>query len=105
MPEIFSFINDRSTNWTVVPYPTQRWATRVFPRLDPEEALARLEAQIAHVCRLDEPDPAAAWAERADGLEAVARRPAARRFDASHFEGAGTHPPARLPPPPRRGGA
>jgi aminopeptidase len=90
MPEIFSIINDRSTNWTVVPFPTQRWAGLVYPGLEPEEALARLEAQIAHVCRLDEPDPSAAWAERADTLEVVARRLDERRLDAIHFEGPGT---------------
>ena len=105
MPEIFSIINDRSTNWTVVPYPTQRWATRVFPRLDPEESLARLEAQIAHVCRLDEPNPAAAWAERADGLEAVARRLDERRFEAIHFEGPGTDLTVGLLPTSRWEGA
>jgi aminopeptidase len=90
MPEIFTVINDRSTNWTVVPYPTPRWALHVHPSLDPDEALARLEEQILHVCRLDDPDPAAAWAERADALEAVARRLDERRFDAIHFEGPGT---------------
>jgi aminopeptidase len=90
VPEIFSIINDRSTNWTVVPYPTPRWASHVRPALDPDDALARLEEDILHVCRLDEVDPSAAWAERADALEAVARRLDEHRFDAIHFEGPGT---------------
>jgi len=90
LPEILSIVNDRSTNWCVVAYPTPRWARRVYPDLEPEEALARLEEHILHVCRLDEPDPAAAWAERADTLEAVTRRLDGRRFDAVHFEGPGT---------------
>jgi aminopeptidase len=90
VPELFSIINDRSTNWTVVPCPTPRWATHVHPDLEAAEAVARLEEQIMHVCRLDEPDPAAAWAKRADALEAVARTLDERRFDAMHFEGPGT---------------
>jgi aminopeptidase len=90
VPEILAIINDRSTNWTVVPFPTPTWARRVWPDLDPDDALARLEQQILHVCRLDEPDPASAWAERADALEAVARRLDALRFDALRFEGPGT---------------
>jgi aminopeptidase len=88
--EILTIVNDRSTNWTVVPFPTPGWARHVYPQLEPAEALARLEERILHVCRLDEPDPAAAWAERADTLEAVTRRLDDRRFDAVHFEGPGT---------------
>ena len=38
----------------------------------PDAALARLWEQIAHVCRLDEPDPVAAWEARLDPLAAVA---------------------------------
>ena len=90
VPEIFTVINDRSTNWTVVPFPTPTWASHVHPSLDPDEALARLDDQILHVCRLDEPDPVAAWGERADALAAVARRLDERRFDAIHFDGPGT---------------
>jgi aminopeptidase len=90
VPEILSIVNDRSTNWTVVPFPTPTWARHVHPELEPDAALARLDEQILHVCRLDEPDPAAAWATRADALEAVARRLDERRFDAIHFEGPGT---------------
>jgi aminopeptidase len=90
VPEILSIINDRSTNWTVVPFPTRGWACHVYPELEPADALARLEEQILHICRLDEPDPAAAWAERANTLEDVTRRLDERRFDAVHFEGPGT---------------
>ena len=78
MPEIFSIINDRSTNWTVVPYPTQRWAGLVYPDLEPDEALARLETQIGHVCRLDEPEPSAAWEERAGSTSGGSTRSTSR---------------------------
>jgi aminopeptidase len=43
-----------------------------------------------HICRLDEPDPPAAWRERSATLRSVAERLTARRFDALHFEGEGT---------------
>jgi aminopeptidase len=90
VPEILSIVNDRSTNWTVVPFPTPRWASNVHPTLEPDEALARLEEQIRYVCRLDEPDPSAAWEERADALAAIARTLDDHRFDALHFDGPGT---------------
>jgi aminopeptidase len=84
-------VNERTTNWTIVPYPTSGWARQVHPGLSDEEALARLSEQILHVCRLDEEDPVAAWKERADFLVAAAGRVTERRFDALRFEGPGTN--------------
>lgn len=83
-------VNERTTNWAIVPYPTVGWARQVHPGLDDGEALARLAQQILHVCRLDEDDPVAAWRERSDFLVAIADRVTGRRFDALHFEGPGT---------------
>jgi aminopeptidase len=83
-------VSERTTNWSIVPYPTQPWADLVFGDLPAEEALARLEEQVLHVLRLDEPDPIAAWRARADTLEAVAARLSERGFDALHYEGPGT---------------
>ena len=90
VPEILAIIDDRATNWTVVPFPTRAWAEAAHPDLSPDEALARLEADIVHVCRLDEPDPNEAWQRRGDELEAAAERLNERRFDALHYEGPGT---------------
>jgi aminopeptidase len=83
-------VNERTTNWTIVPYPTLGWARQVHPGLPGDEALARLCEQVLHVCRLDEEDPVAAWKERADLLVATAERVTQRRFDALRFEGPGT---------------
>jgi aminopeptidase len=88
--EILSVINDRTTNWTVVPCPTEPWAALVHPDLPAGEALDRLWEEVAHICRLDEPDPIAAWDEWAGVLTAAAGRLNERRFDALHFEGPGT---------------
>jgi len=83
-------VNDRTTNWSILPCPTPAWARLVHPDLPEDEALAKLEAQIIHVLRLDEDDPIAAWRERADALVGVAGRLSGRRFDALHYEGPGT---------------
>jgi aminopeptidase len=77
-------------NWTVAPCPHPAWAALVHPDLDPDAAYARLWDEIAHVCRLDEPDPAAAWRARGAELAAAADRLNARRLDALHFVGPGT---------------
>ena len=88
--EILTIINDHSTNWTVVPCPTPAWAQLAFPDLSPEDGLTRLWTEVAHVCRLDEPDPVAAWDERIATLAGVAARLNERRFDSVHFEGPDT---------------
>jgi aminopeptidase len=83
-------VNDRTTNWSIVPCPTPAWAKLVHPDLPEEEALPKLEEQIIHVLRLDEDDPIAAWRQRADTLISVSERLTERRFDALHYEGPGT---------------
>ena len=83
-------VNERTTNWSIIPAPTAAWATLVFADLPPEEALAALEERLLHVLRLDEEDPIAAWRERADTLVAVAARLTERAFDALHYEAPGT---------------
>src|SRR4051794_10802739 len=83
-------VNERTTNWAIVPCPTPAWAKLVHPDLPEDEALAKLEEQIVHVLRLDEPDPIAAWRERADTLIGVAGRLTERGFDGLHYEGPGT---------------
>jgi aminopeptidase len=90
LKEAFHVINDRTTNWTIVPYPTEAWARAMYANEEGPHALAELEQAVVHVCRLEEPDPSAAWRARMDALEAAATRLNDRRFDALHFEGAGT---------------
>lgn len=88
--ESFEVVNARTTNWTVVPAPTPGWAALVHPELEPDAALAVMWSEIAHVCRLDEPDPVAAWRARIDQLDAAAARLQELRLDALRFDGPGT---------------
>ena len=88
--EMFKTIDDRSIAWTISPYPVEGWARRVYPELGAAEAVDRLWADVVHVCRLDEPDPAAAWNTRVDELWQVASRLDALDLDAVRFVGPGT---------------
>ena len=90
LPNIGDVVNRRTTNWCVAPAPTVGWATLVYPELGPEDAYERLWGAIAHICRLDEDDPVAAWRQRATTLESVASRLTERRFDAIRLHGPGT---------------
>jgi aminopeptidase len=88
--ESIEIVNERTTNWTVAACPTPGWAELVFPELDTDAGVERLWDQIAHVCRLDEPDPVAAWERRLERLVEVAGRLDALRLRSVHFEGPGT---------------
>jgi len=72
--------------WSIVGYATEGWARAVFGEPDVERLWRALERAV----RLDEPDPAAAWREHVERLDARARALNERRFDAIRFRGPGT---------------
>jgi aminopeptidase len=83
-------ISRNHTNWAVVAAAGAAWAAKVFSDLPPDAQVARLWDTIARLCRLDRPDPIAAWqahlallAERSEYLNR-------RRYSALHFRGPGT---------------
>lgn len=88
--ESMEVLDRRALNWTIVPGPNPAWAKLVHPELDDAAAYARLWEEIAHICRLDEEDPVAAWQARSDELTGAARRLSASGLDALHFSGPGT---------------
>ncbi len=47
--------------WCVAAVPTAAWAEQIFPDLSPDEAVAELWTLLLQVCRIDQPDPVAAW--------------------------------------------
>jgi aminopeptidase len=83
-------LTDRTTNWTIAPCPTPAWAELVHPELGSGEALDRLWDEIAHVCRLDEPDPVAAWRSRMSLLAEVTTKLDDLALDEIRLEGPGT---------------
>lgn len=88
--ESIEIINQRAVNWTVAPCPTPGWAQLVHPLLEPQQALERLWEQVAHVCRLDEEDPVAAWTARFDRLAEIAGKLDSLNLERLRFEGPGT---------------
>jgi aminopeptidase len=90
LKESMKIVNDRATNWSMIPCPTREWAEQVFPELDSEAALDRLWSELWHVLRLDEPDPIKAWDERVALLRASSEALNGHRFDALELTGPGT---------------
>jgi aminopeptidase len=90
LPETGEVVNSMTTSWTIVPAPTRPWSEAVYPDLDPDEAYERLWEAVAHVCRLDDDNPAQAWLDRTAVLKDNARRLTERGFDSLRLHGPGT---------------
>lgn len=88
--EVIETIERRSMAWTVIPCPGSAWARLVYPDLEPDAALEALWQAIEHVCRLDTPDPIAAWEARGRQLDRAASALDALRLDRLRFQGPGT---------------
>ena len=54
--------------WCVASAAAAPWAQKVFPGIPAEEAQAKLWQAIFKICRIDTPDPVAAWQEHIDRL-------------------------------------
>ena len=76
----------RGVAWTLIPFPTAAWASRIFGEPD----VRRLREAFGHATRLDEPDPVAAWKSHMGALAARADSLTKRAHDGVRFRGPGT---------------
>jgi aminopeptidase len=90
-------ISRNQTNWTVVAAAGSGWAARVFPGLPAEQQMARLWDAIGRLCRLDQPDPIAAWQTHLEALAARRDQLNAKQFAALRYAGPGTKLTIGLP--------
>ncbi|HYM25804.1 MAG TPA: aminopeptidase [Vicinamibacterales bacterium] len=91
-------ISRNQTNWAVVAAAGDAWAAKVFPDDASDRRLSRLWETIARLCRLDRPDPVAAWQEHLAALASRSDELNRRRYAALHFRGPGTDLTVGLPP-------
>ena len=90
-------LSRNATNWTVIAAGTAGWAARVFPGQAPDDQLARLWEAIARMCRLDRPDPIAAWEAHLAALAARRDYLNDRRYASLAYLGPGTDLTIGLP--------
>ena len=83
-------ISRNHTNWGVVAAAAERWAARVFPGLPPAEQMTKLWGAIERLCRLDRPDPVAAWETHLAELAARTDHLNRKQFTALRYTGPGT---------------
>jgi aminopeptidase len=90
-------ISGNQTNWTVIAGAGANWAARVFPRSPAEQQVGRLWEAIGRLCRLNQPDPIAAWNAHLAALAARSDYLNLKRFDALKYCGPGTDLTLGLP--------
>ncbi|HKB11999.1 MAG TPA: aminopeptidase [Vicinamibacterales bacterium] len=92
------YIARNHTNWAVVAAAAASWAARVFPDVEPSQQVERLWQAIARLCRLDRPDPIAAWEKHLADLAARTDELNAKQYSALRYKGPGTDLTIGLPP-------
>jgi aminopeptidase len=83
-------ISRNDTNWAIVAAASAAWAEKIFPGISTSEAISRLWDAIARMCRLDTPDPLAAWETHLGNLSARSDYLNGRRYTALKYTGPGT---------------
>jgi aminopeptidase len=90
-------VSRNQTNWAVIAAAAPGWAARVFPGLPADDAIRRLWDEIAKMCRLDAPDPLAAWETHLQNLAARRDYLNRRQYSALKYTGPGTSLTLGLP--------
>jgi aminopeptidase len=83
-------IGRNAINWCVATASGVDWAVKIFPDLAPQEAEEKLWQAIFNICRVDQPDPVAAWKEHIQKLVKRAAYLEAKQYDAFHYKSPGT---------------
>ena len=90
-------VSRNETNWAIVAAASSAWAEKIFPGVPTAEAVSRLWDAIARMCRLDAPDPLAAWEAHLGNLAARSEYLNNKRFSALKYTGPGTNLMLGLP--------
>jgi aminopeptidase len=90
-------ISRNQTNWAVVAAPAAGWASKMFPGVPADQQIPRLWDQIVKLCRLDRPDPIAAWNQHLKNLEESAAYLNGKQYQALKYSGPGTDLTLGLP--------
>jgi aminopeptidase len=91
-------ISRNQTNWAVIAAAAAAWAARVYSDLPPPRQVDALWSAIERLCRLDRPDPIAAWETHLADLAARTSLLNAKQYSALKYSGPGTSLTIGLPP-------
>ncbi|MEX1247113.1 MAG: aminopeptidase [Anaerolineales bacterium] len=77
-------------NWCLIALPVPGWAQRMYPKLEPAAAMDALWELIFRLCRLDQPDPIAAWETHIHSLHTRGKYLTDKAYDALKYTAPGT---------------
>ena len=83
--EYYDYSMSNKIRWTVVPFPTDAWALKVFNNSNKEEAVEKLWNIIFKVVRLYEEDPIQAWDEHNKKLHEKLDFLNSQKFEKLHY--------------------
>jgi len=84
-------ITEFKINWNIVSWPGKAWATRVFPNIDPEEAIVQLADAIFDASRASDDDPIKAWDKHNEKLRIKTNWLNEKNFAALQYNGPNTN--------------
>ena len=90
-------LTSMQVSWTVIAYPTEKWAESIFPYMVPKEGLEQLWEEFFKIMKLDAENPIAAWEQHIEGLNKRAALLNDERFRYLHFISEGTDLKIELP--------
>ncbi len=90
-------ITQNGTNWCIASVPIPSWATRVFPDLEPGQAVDKLWETIFEVCRLKQGNPVEVWKEHVRNLKMRGEYLTRKQYRALKYTGPGTELTIGLP--------
>ena len=90
-------ISRNHTNWSVIATAGTAWAAKVFADAPADQRFSLLRDTIERLCRLDRPDPVAAWQQHIGTLAARSDYLNRKRYTALRFSGPGTDLTVGLP--------
>ena len=93
----YDFIMRDTINWSVISNPTFEWASKIFPDGTKEQAVEKLWEAIFQTCRVDQPDPVAAWQKHIIELKKHSEYLNTKHYSALHYKAPGTDITIGLP--------
>ncbi len=90
-------ISNKEVNWSIIAAPSVAWATKVFPDLDGDAAVAALWESIFRICRVDQDDPIGAWQTHIAALKLRREALDAKQYRSLRYRAPGTELELGLP--------
>lgn len=97
LEEFRQYIQSDKVSWTVIAAPSQAWAEKVFPDVDPSEQVDALWNAIFKAVRVDQEDPVAAWKTHDETLHEKADYLNDKNYTSLHYTAPGTDLTVDLP--------